>query len=525
MEEALFLKEVDTYEIGTGESKEISIIDEYQRIVLESLFTAFGLDALLVKDQYGGDVDTIHNVRQIGKDKEMEYKNKQNALDYENRGEYNSSEYHQHPNYKATNKEISEKRKAGNLKDGYTGEKIKPNEKTDLDHIVSAKEIHDDPGRVLAEYDGADLANLDENLTPTSPSINRSKKADSMAEHLEKKGEKYTNREKKRMMEKDKKARAKINKSIARKYYSSNKFLKDTATAAGRLGIQMGLRQILGLMLTEVWISIRNEFKNFGENLDISETFEKVKIAAKKAFENIKVKYKEYIEKFLEAGLSGIFSSITTTIINIFSTTIKNIVKCIREIWAGIVQAFNVLVLNPNNYTVEEKLKEVSKIIITTASVLVGTLVKEAVGKAFVGLPFGLNEIVPTFLGTMVTGLMSCTLIYILEKSELVKKLLKFVSGIMDFFTSGIDNFRNEMKKSYDALVEYAAELINDDTEKFMQEMNDFNSYLEDLNPSEDLEDVSIKLENIIKKMGINLPYKGDFNEFMMNKKNTLVFD
>ena len=79
-----------------------SIWNEYERVIIKSLITSFGLD-FLVKDQHGGDVDTIHNVRQIGKDSEMSYKNKNNQNDYENRGEYNSVAYHQDSRYISIN--------------------------------------------------------------------------------------------------------------------------------------------------------------------------------------------------------------------------------------------------------------------------------------------------------------------------------------------------------------------------------------------------------------------------------------
>lgn len=51
-----------------------SIWAEYERVILQSLVTSFGLD-FLVHDQHGGDVDTIHNVREIGSDSKMEYSN------------------------------------------------------------------------------------------------------------------------------------------------------------------------------------------------------------------------------------------------------------------------------------------------------------------------------------------------------------------------------------------------------------------------------------------------------------------
>ena len=57
-----------------------NLMDEYQKIILRSLVSTFGLD-YLIKDQIGGDVDTVHNVRVKNKD----YKNPQNADDYVNK--------------------------------------------------------------------------------------------------------------------------------------------------------------------------------------------------------------------------------------------------------------------------------------------------------------------------------------------------------------------------------------------------------------------------------------------------------
>ncbi len=160
-----------------------SIFDQYEKVVIQALATSFGLD-FLVQDRYGGDVDTVHNVRKIGKDPNMEYKNKQNADDYANRGDYDSSAYHKDKRYVKINARETAKKEEGKLKDSYTGEKVARNAKMDLDHAISAKEIHDDPGRVLAEIDGEELANCEENLNPTDRSINRSMGKDDMEAYL-----------------------------------------------------------------------------------------------------------------------------------------------------------------------------------------------------------------------------------------------------------------------------------------------------------------------------------------------------
>ena len=68
------------------------------------------------------------------------------------------------------------------LKDAYTGEDVPANSTSDLDHVMTAKEIHDDRGRSLAGLKGTDLANSDENLQATNRHTNRTKKADDMGD-------------------------------------------------------------------------------------------------------------------------------------------------------------------------------------------------------------------------------------------------------------------------------------------------------------------------------------------------------
>lgn len=101
---------------------------------------------------------------------------KKEQENYKQRGEYDSDKYHSYSKYIEINKKQTELKESWQLKDYMTNEKVAKNAKTDLDHIVSAKEIHDDPGRVLAEIDGAELANTETNLKMTDSAINRSKK-------------------------------------------------------------------------------------------------------------------------------------------------------------------------------------------------------------------------------------------------------------------------------------------------------------------------------------------------------------
>lgn len=88
----------------------------------------------------------------------MRYKIDDNQKAYENRGKYDPAEYHGDNKYIAKRNEINARKNSGTLLDEYTGRKITAEERADLDHVISAKEIHADRGRVLAGLSGAEFA-------------------------------------------------------------------------------------------------------------------------------------------------------------------------------------------------------------------------------------------------------------------------------------------------------------------------------------------------------------------------------
>ena len=306
------------FEYDNSKSAFRNLFDQYEVVIGNSLFTSFGLD-FLVTDQHGGDVDTIHNVRKIGVDPEMQYKKKQNETDYASRGNYNSYAYHSDSRYTKRNRECSAAKKAGMLVDAYTGKKIAPNGSYDLDHVVSAKEIYNDRGRVLANLDGRELANSSENLQPTNPHTNRTKKAKTMDEFLDSRGYEYTDAEKRRMREADAKARASYETKLARAYYLSPKFADDVAKAASNVGLKMGLRQAVGLMLAELWFSIKDEFRKPDSEFNMGHSFKDYLVAIKEGIRNwfgrIKAKRKALFTRFKDGALAGALSSITQMII------------------------------------------------------------------------------------------------------------------------------------------------------------------------------------------------------------------
>ncbi len=504
---------------GMPETGYEDLFSEYERIVMESLVKSFGLDAFLIRDQHGGDVDTIHNVRQIGKDAEMTYKNAQNEIQYNNRGEYNSYDYHHHEGYISKNREISQRIKAGTQQDEYTGEMLN---EFDLDHVVSANEGHNDPGAVVSEIDRPTLMNNPKNLKATNMHTNRSKKADTMDEYLKKHGDEYTEEQKERMHKLDKEARREIDAQINKKYYSSSKFWTDTTKAAAKAGLKMGIRQVLGFVLVEVWAEIRNTL-NKKKHSKAKEMLLSSVAAIKRGIKNAKRRYKKMIAEFMNGAFAGVLASITTTLCNIFFTTAKNVVRIIRQSYVYIVEALKTIFINPENLALGDCISATVKILSVGGSVILGTMVQEAVSKSGIaGFPV-MGEIVPAFCGALASGIVSCSLLYFFERSEYVKRIVIFLNELD--MVNAAKNFAIEAKRRADEVEAYALKVLDIDVDTFRTEVErirDSICALDDVSSEEDLKN---KMNNIYKELNIKKSWKGNLSNHMEDRNKQLVFE
>ena len=513
---------------------------DFEKTVVNSLATTFGLDFLLFKDKVGGDVDTIHNVRQgvWATDKEKKA--------YEQRGDYDSGVYHKHENYKKTGARDKALQQSGQLHDPYRNKTMTLDEQRNLDHVISANEIHEDAGRVLAGLDGVELANQSSNLQTTSETVNKSKKQTPIAEYLEKlpglisnhentlekqekrlaslpretpeqiheaekleakitktknKIEKLKSIDSEAMQEKDRKSREKYNGTINRAYYTSSKFMLQTGYAAGLSGLKMGTRQMLGLVMAEIWFELRIQVPQIFENLKNNFNFEKFIAHIKEAFQGIwkrvKVRFKDFLTSFKEGVFGGVMSSVTTTIFNIFATTQKAAVKIIREIWGQLAKAFKIIFFNPEKLDFVDLCKAVVGILSAAAGVVVGSMAHTEL-LLLCNFPFGAE--LAAFSGALVTGLVTLGLTYFLLSSNAAQKVWAFVESIMPHA---------------DAVQKYQA--INAELDCYLTELArlDFNMdtnalavFSRDLAACNDEMQRSLVLKDEITKRGIEIPYE-----------------
>lgn len=516
---------------------------ELEKTVVNSLVTTFGLDFLLFEDKRGGDVDTINNVRQ-GIYTTDEAKNA-----YDSRGDYDGSIYRTHKDYKEKGRKDKKAIENGELYDAYN-KNNKLNRKREIDHTISAKEIHDDAGRVLANVDGVEIANRDYNLNTTTWDVNNPKREHSVTkfineiapqkikqlektienkknqiskitgdtpeerhkrEKLSKEIETHENQKKELesilenkedILAADKKAREEYNKEINWKYYTSSKFFKSTALAAGKAGLKMGTRQALGLVLAEIWFELRERipeiYQNLKQNFTITKFLEKIAKTLSNIFERVKERFKDLLTEFKDGAISGFFSNISTTIMNIFLVSEKMVVKLMREMWNSIVSAIKLITFNPENLNAKELFKAVLKIISGGLSALLGTMLNAHLNTILV---FPMGDLIATFVSALATGLMTVSFAYFIENGLSFKKLWEIL---------------NLYKNEYELMIEHMEE-INAELDRYLLEWakiefnlnpNEIAVFTDSLEACNSELERSIVLEKEIHRRNIELPYE-----------------
>ena len=539
---AFALNSTTNYFPNPNENIMESLFQQYERVIFESIISTFCLDGL-IKDQLGGDVDTIHNVRQIGEDSTMTYKNSRNKSLYESREKYDNGAYHRDPRYRnvvnAAKKDFIENGTLipdtyvkGNTVMPINNKTVPRNRQGQLDHTVSAEFIHNDRGRVLAGIDGMELANNPDNLRYTNAALNNNMRNKSVKEYISwceanpeqvnwggKKGEPLPEHVKDKLRKEYTQAQKAYDAKLAHAYYTSPRFWDDTAKAAGKVAALMGVRQVCGFMFTEIWFAVKEKFEKIDSQFDFSKVLKSIGEGIRIGFERAKTKYRDLIQKFADGALAGAMSSITTTLCNIFFTTAKNTVRIIRQTYASLVQAAKILFLNPQNLPFGERMRATAKIVATGASIVVGVLISEALEETGIGkLPI-IGELITTFCGTLVTGLMTCSLLYFLDRSELINNLVAFLNNI-----PSISDEVNYFLKQAEELEKYAAELMKIDLDKFKSEVKAYENAAKNIASAKSEEELYLILKDAFASLDINLPWQGNFNSFMQNKNNRLIF-
>ena len=353
--------------------------------------------------------------------------------------------------YIDANKAMKETQKTGNLKDEYTGKKLKINEKANLDHVVARKQLFENSWRKIADIDTADLANKKENFAATNESLNKSKGATSNSDYIknrevrekklrdqvqranekidkknisdaEKRNLKAINEKKlndklaadsKKMLNAEKKAKKAINKDIAKKVpvKVANKAGKDAVKA-------MFVAALFG-MLKEIMNALVRFFKSKKRSFD--SFLDEMKNALHSFFGKIR--------DFIKVGIDSFVGSIVGEIIGAFAQKLKKLPNLIKQLFSSIRESISYL-SNPENQTHSTAIKiaHISKII-TSGLVAVGALfLGEYFEKYLLPLPGMGFEI--KFLGTIanILGMFLASLLTGILGAIMINRLDRFIS-------------------------------------------------------------------------------------------------
>lgn len=354
----------------------------------------------------------------------------------------------QDPKYKEANKAMKEQQQSGSLKDEYTGKKMNQNDKANLDHVVSRKELFENARRKQAGIKTEDLANKEENLKATNESLNKSKNSKSVDEYIsyreqrekalreqnerankkidesdmsdvEKQKAKEKNNKRLQdkldaddelMKEKDKEARKAINKDIAKGV------AKETTKKAGKDALKQMAVSALFSLLKEVLNgfvrflkSQAKSFKNF---------LEEMRKAIKAFFEKI--------TNVLKTGASSFVGTIVTEIFGPIVSTFKRLASLIKQGASSVMDAVRYLNDKENkDKPFNIKVAQVGKIItaglVAGGAIYLGELFEKlllSVPGMQIELPLlgTLANVIGMFLASLVSGLVGAIIINLIDK-------------------------------------------------------------------------------------------------------------
>lgn len=423
-----------------------------QREVLTQIIGPFGLSMAMFEDKNGGNVTTLHNFERTDdsyvateSDKAL-HANSQRTYSEDVRKDY---EIKTKQAAQATGGKTWEEKRAERIalgKDELTGRAVSADGtielkdgrvvRAELDHTISIGELHSNKkahlglGNVTRDEQTGEMkvdpsrmraaVNDDKNLALTNQPLNGSKSNHDLQEWATReRADGTTNAEK---FEIDEKALAEHSQAAQEHMNSTvdRALLKKQTTellhTGGNQALQMGLRQAMGLLLTELVNGLFNEIKILIKHgIEAGKTLlEEIRDRLFKVIQSVAKKIPDAAAQLFHGGISGFMSNLMTFILNSFLSTAKRFVTAIREGLIGLFRAFKMILFPPEHLTADEALQEGLKILTTVVVSSVGIVLTESVGTFMASVPFLkiiADIVTPVLMGTL-SGLLTAFLAY-----------------------------------------------------------------------------------------------------------------
>ena len=148
-------------------------------------------------------------------------------------------------------------------------------------------------------------------------------------------------------------------------------------------------------------------------------------------------------------------------------------------------------------------------------------MVGDLVAKTGVATIPVIGDIVQTFCGTLVTGILSCSLLYLLDRNYAVNKIVQVLNSIPT-----IDDIIVYYRMQARLLEEYCAKLMDIDLAAFQKEVHFYSEAVADLENADSQQELNFALQTLCKKMELISPIGNhkDMDSFMADPDSKLKF-
>lgn len=393
--------------------------------VLSTIVSQFGLSKVYDTFQDGGNVTTLHNARKdIFAVQNQELK-KQYTTEYnkETRKKIYEKNF---PNMRKQAFQNNEK-----VLDSYTNKELHKDGRSHLDHVTSAAAIHkNDQARLfVTDEERGKMAVNKKNLVFTDGSLNQSKGEHNVKEWMERKSNKReeTNAEhfkvdKNSVRKVANTSEKHIKKTVAiseMKYYGKN-----ISKTSIKQGLNMAQKQAVGVILIEITDLFFNFtvlfLKNWNQYRSMIERKDAFLEGIKKSIDSLKQKLPLILENTLGSGfsgfISGTFSNIVNTLINMIVTTSAKFAKLLNDTFHIVIRVIKLIKNRPDNMTTEELNKEIFKLISLSLTASLGIILVEGIKHALIATPLlPISDSVAEVISAILMGIISASLIYAVD--------------------------------------------------------------------------------------------------------------
>ena len=253
------------------------------------------------------------------------------------------------------------------------------------------------------------MLNDKENLIWTDGGLNQSKSEHDLIEWMNKPSKKDPTKTNAEYFE--------INQGMAREAYKkaqshkkqriAKEVGKEVIVQCGKTSLKMGFRKALGYILYEMAKEIFNESKELLHKRKQQAINLKTEFVSrfKRVVTAILAKWKEVIKQFFDGAIAGFISELVIFIINQFITTMKRMVRIIKEGFMAIVEMIRFVVNPPKDLLKEEIYQQCLKMGTTILITSGGILLEEVIEKFLMSNV--VTASIASFLSPIITGLLT----------------------------------------------------------------------------------------------------------------------